>query len=110
MPVRDEVLDVLGEMMTENDLRIVNAAIGAARAMGDDRAIALLNGAPARHPDGRVRRDAKAAALRLGKSKDRTDEVARLSDGLEEMRKQNAKLMDRVDALESARKGTAAAE
>ncbi len=98
---RDGILDTLADLATETDLRLVTAAIDALRTMGDARGIPILTGAPARHPDGRVRRDAKDAALRLGKTAGRTTEVARLSDELERLRKQNGALLDRMEKLEA---------
>jgi len=101
MPHPEGILETLADLAAESDLRLVTAAIDACRTMGDERAIALLRGAPARHPDGRVRRDAKDAALRLGKAAGRTTEVARLSDEVERLRKQNGTLVDRMEKLET---------
>lgn len=101
MSRREAVLETLADRCEETDLRIVIAAAAALRTMGDPRGIAILGGAPARHPDGRVRREAKAAALRLGQSGERSTEVARLADEVEKLRKQSGTLLDRMEKLEA---------
>jgi HEAT repeat protein len=97
---REAVLETLADRCEESDLRIVIAAAAALRTIGDPRGIAMLGGAPARHPDGRVRREAKAASLRLGTSEERSTEVSQLSDEVEKLRKQSTALLDRMEKLE----------
>ena len=101
MVARDAIVEILGELAGESDLRIVTAAIEALRTMGDDRAIPILEGTPAHHPDGRVRRDARAAALRLRKSAGASTVEAKLGDEIEKLRKQQAALVDRLGKLEA---------
>ncbi len=101
MSRREAILETLADRCEEFDLRVVIAATAAMRTIGDPRGIPILGGAPARHPDGRVRREAKAAALRLGRSGERQTEVARLSDDVESLRKQGAALLDRMEKLEA---------
>ncbi|MDA1194486.1 MAG: M1 family aminopeptidase [Planctomycetota bacterium] len=100
MAVHDGILDTLADLSTEVDLRLVNAAIEAMLTIGDPAALRALEGAPARHPDGRVRREAKSAALRLRKGAGATADAARLADDLEALRKKHAQLMERVEKLE----------
>ncbi len=97
---QDSVLETLEGLAGEFDLRIVIASIAAMRAIGNPKAIALLGGAPARHPDGRVRREAKAAALRLGKADAGSTAAARVADDLEALRTKHAALLERVEKLE----------
>ncbi len=101
MALREPILETLADRSEESDLRIVISAAAALRAIGDPRGVGILAGAPARHPDGRVRREAKAASLRLGKAGGRAPEVARMSDDLEKLRKQNATLIGRMEKLEA---------
>ena len=96
------VRDTSTDVAQETDLRIVIAATAAMRSIGDPAAIGILQGAPARHPDGRVRREAKAAALRLRKSGGTSTQAAKLADELETLRTAHAALLQRVEKLEDA--------
>ena len=98
---RDAILETLGDLLAESDLRIVSAAIGALRTLGDPAGIPLLGDAPMRHPDGRIHRAAKTAAARLRKANARGEEVSRLADDVDTMRKSHGDLVARVSALES---------
>ena len=102
MTHHDAILETLADVAAETDLRIVISATAAMRAIGDPAAIAILEDAPARHPDGRVRREAKAAVLRLRKSGGTSTEVAKLTDDLETLRTAQAALLQRVEKLEGA--------
>ncbi len=102
MTHHDAILETLADVAAETDLRIVISATAAMRAIGDPAAIAILEDAPARHPDGRVRREAKAAVLRLRKSGGTSTEVAKLTDDLETLRSQHAALLQRVEKLEGS--------
>ena len=104
---RDAILETLGDLLTESDLRIVSAAIGALRVLGDPAAIPLLGDAPMRHPDGRIHRAAKTAAARLRKANSRAEEVGRLADDVDGMRKAHGELVARVAALEEQMKAKA---
>lgn len=101
MAVREPVLEALAELLTDPDFRVVMSTIAALRHLGDDRGIGVLHGAPALHADGRVKRAVRAAVMRLRKSSERSNEVSRLSDDLETMRKQNAELLERMSKLEA---------
>jgi hypothetical protein len=76
------------------------AAIGALRALGDDRAIPALRRAAAQATDGRVRRACRAAVRRLEQRAERAPETAKLQDAVESLRGEVAKLLDRVQRLE----------
>ena len=102
MTHHDGILETLADVAQETDLRIVIAATAAMRSIGDPAAIGILQGAPARHPDGRVRREAKAAALRLRKSGGTSTQAAKLADELETLRTAHAALLQRVEKLEDA--------
>ena len=100
MTHHDAILETLADVAAETDLRIVISATAAMRAINDPAAIAILEDAPARHPDGRVRREAKAAVLRLRKGGGTSTEVAKLSDDLQKLRTEHASLLQRVEKLE----------
>ena len=97
----DGILDTLADVAVETDLRIVIATIAALRSLGNPAAIAILEGAPARHPDGRVRREAKAVVLRLRKAGGDSTAASKISADLEKLRGQHAALAQRVEKLES---------
>jgi len=103
MTQHDAILETLADVAVETDLRIVISAAAALRTIGDPAGIAILDGAPARHPDGRVRREAKAAVLRLRKSGGTSTESAKLAEELEELRTKHAALAQRVEKLEGGR-------
>ncbi len=102
MERRDGVFDVLSDLASESDFRIVAAAIAALRGIGDPRAIAILAGAPMHHPDGRVPRAARAAIGRLKKAKGASGELKELNKELAAMRERNADLERRLQRLELA--------
>jgi HEAT repeat protein len=76
-------------------------AVQALESLGDPAAAGALDGLAARALDGRVRRSARVAAIRLRKRGERQPEVAGLSDEVERLRKQNADLLARMERLES---------
>ena len=104
MERRDDVFDVLSDLSSESDFRIVAAAIAALRGIGDPRAIAVLSGAPMHHPDGRVPRAARAAIGRLKKSKGAPGELKELNKEVASLRERNADLERRLQALELGQK------
>jgi aminopeptidase N len=98
---RDAVREALVDLLTDASFPVVMAAIGALRTLGDDRAIGALYGLADSGSDGRIRRAAQVAAQRIGKGLERTREVAKLSDDLEQVRKTNHDLLSRLERLET---------
>ncbi len=105
MVVKDPALETLGDLLHETDVRIVVGACQALRRLGDERAIALLQGAPPAHPDGRVHRQAAVAVERLRKGRERSSEVAGLADELARLQKAMAEQRERLERLERGAAG-----
>ncbi len=97
---REAVREALVELLSDPSFPVVMAAIAALRALGDERALGALHAAAESGADGRVRRAAQIAAARIAKGAERTKEVARLSDDLEQMRRSNHDLLTRLERLE----------
>ncbi len=98
---RDAILETLADLADEGEFRVVLGVCSALRALGDAGGIAILEGPLARHTDGIVLRYARAAAFRLRKGAGDGTQVARLSDEVEKLRKQNAELVERMEKLEA---------
>jgi aminopeptidase N len=99
---REEVRDVLENLLDDPWFRAQVAVPGALGALGDAAAIGPLERARDRALDGRVRRRASEAIRRLAKGKHREEEVKQLRDDLDKLREENGKLRDRLDKLEAA--------
>jgi HEAT repeat protein len=100
--VRDRIREALEPRVDDRDFRVQMAAIAALRALGDERALPALRRAAAQATDGRVRRACRAACRRLEQRAERAPELAKLADGVEALRGEVAKLLDRVQRLEGA--------
>jgi aminopeptidase N len=98
---REAVREALQELLRDPSFPVVMAAIGALRVLGDERALGALHALAESGADGRVRRAALVAAGRLGRGAERTQEVARLSDDLDKVRRANHDLLARLDRLEA---------
>ncbi|HVG93492.1 MAG TPA: M1 family aminopeptidase [Planctomycetota bacterium] len=98
--VRDRIREALEQRIDDRDFRVQMAAIAALRALGDERALPALRRAAAQATDGRVRRGCRAACRRLEQRAERAPELAKLADGVEALRGEVAKLLDRVQRLE----------
>lgn len=107
--VRDAIRERLEAGVDDRDFRVQMTSIASLRMLGDERAIPALRRASEQALDGRVRRASRATARRLEQRADRATEVARLSDSVESLRRQNADVLARLQKLE-ARLGSKPAE
>lgn len=101
--VRDAIREALEAGIDDRDFRVQMASIAALRALGDERAVPALARGAEQATDGRVKRACRGAIARLGKRAERTTEVARLSDAVETLRREVARLADEVRRAEAAR-------
>lgn len=106
---REAVRDALVDLLQDASFPVVMSAIAALRALGDERALGALHALAESGADGRVRRAALVAAGRIGRGLERTKEVARLSDDLDQMRRANHDLLARLDRIEARVTGKGAA-
>ncbi len=104
LTVRTPILEALSDLLRDGDFRLVMASIQALRQLGDEDGIGVLGTAPMAHADGRVRRAARVAASRIRKGGTRNTELARISDEVEKMRKENAELRSRLDQMDASQK------
>ena len=107
MVSRDAIRERLEERIDDRDFRVQMAAIGALRALGDERAVEALRRGADQAGDGRVKRACRGAARRLEQRADRTTETARLSDVVESLRRDVAGLVDRLQKTEARQGGGA---
>jgi aminopeptidase N len=93
-------VDLLAPYARETFFRTRMNLIGAFRALGDDRAIPLLEGVASGRGDGRVRRAAREAIAAIRKGRDRMDDVRKIREDLDKLTEENRRLRDRVERLE----------
>jgi aminopeptidase N len=75
------------------------SAYTAAEALGDARLLGELDRASVRETDGRLRRSAAEAAIRVRESQSAPAELARLRTELDELRDDHRKMRERLDEL-----------
>jgi len=98
--VRTPALERLVEMLNEPGFRAQLAAIGGLATLGDDRAIGALSRVHRSAPDGRTRRTAYEALVRIRRGRSTEEGLEGLRRELETLREQNATLRGRIDKLE----------
>ena len=98
---RRSVIEALDLMLDDRQFLVALAAIAAAESLGDARLLAPLERLAATGADGRVRRDAAEAIVRIRESTTVPAQVETLRSDLENLRTENQKLAERVAALDS---------
>ncbi|MEX2081446.1 MAG: HEAT repeat domain-containing protein, partial [Dehalococcoidia bacterium] len=93
--------------LDDPDFRVRIAAANGLKTLKDPDYASQVERMADRELDGRGIRVAREAASALRKGRDTTDEVKKLRDQFEELREENAKLRNRLEKVESARKPAA---
>jgi aminopeptidase N len=104
---REEVARVAAAGLRDPLYFVRRGAIRALELMGDEAAIPALQATADRDVEGAVRYEARVAIHNIREGLTREHDVAAIRDDLEAMRRANRELRDRVDRLESSRKGKA---
>jgi len=96
------VRERLESMLATGGFRIRNAAIAALGALKDPESLAALGRVHKTDPDGRTRRMAYEAMVKVRKGREPGDAVGALQQRLDKLAEENADLRDRLDRLERA--------
>ncbi len=99
-PARRRVQERLIEMLQEPGFRPQLSAIQALGTCGDRDALGPLDRIHRSAPDGRTRRTAYEAALRIRQAPGERRAIETLRREMEALKEQNAKLLERLDKLE----------
>ena len=75
------------------------SAYAAAERLADARLLPALDRLAATETDGRLRRDAAEAAIRIREEQTKPAELARLRDEVDRLRTESQTLRERIDAL-----------
>jgi aminopeptidase N len=96
---RTEAVDAIERALADSAYLVRVAAYGAAERLGDARLLPVLDRLAVSESDGRLRRDATEAAMRIREDQRKPAELARLREDLDKLRDESRTLRERLDAL-----------
>lgn len=99
---RTQVVDVLTGLLDDPMFLVQLAAIGAAEALEDQRALSALDRLSSSAFDGRVRRDAMEAAMRIREAQKVPSQVSAMRTDIDLLREEQRKLQEKIEALSRA--------
>jgi aminopeptidase N len=98
---RARIVDAIVELLDDPMFLVQLAAIAAAEALQDVRALAALDRLATIGFDGRVRRDAAEAAIRIREAQKVPSQVSALRSDLDTLREEQRTLQDKIDKVEA---------
>ena len=98
-PERARIVDAILQLLDDPMFLVQLAAIGAAEALGDERALPALERLASTGFDGRVRRDAAEAAIRIREAQKVPPQVSALRSDLDTLREEQRTLQEKIEAL-----------
>ncbi len=96
---RTRVVEAIRPSFNDTRYFIRLSAIAAAEALGDARLLGELDRSAVREIDGRLRRSAAEAAIRVREAQSAPAELARLRTELDDLRDEHRKMRERLDEL-----------
>jgi aminopeptidase N len=96
---RTRVVDELEERLDDKNFLVALDAVAAAETLGDARFLPSLDRLSQQAFDGRLRRDAMEAAIRIRKGAKVPTQVTALRDDISELREEQRKLQEKIEAL-----------
>ena len=99
---RTEALQVVIEHFDDDMFMVARAALHGAETLGDVRALAALERVAAGGFDGRIRRDAAEAALRVREAQKVPAQVNGLRTDVDALREEQRRLQEKIEALSRA--------
>jgi aminopeptidase N len=96
---RTNAVDALERHLNDESFSVALHAIEAAESLGDARLIGALERTAATAVDGRLRRHAAEAAIRIRKESKTPSQVTMLRDDIDELRQQQRRLQEQIEAL-----------
>ncbi len=98
---RARIVDAIVELLDDPMFLVQLAAIGAAERLEDPRALGPLDRLAQNGFDGRVRRDAAEAAIRIREAQKVPSQVSALRSDLDTLREEQRTLQDQIDKIEA---------
>jgi aminopeptidase N len=95
---RTTAVEAIDQALRDRAYLVRMSAFAAAEKLGDARLLPSLDALAASEADGRLRRDAAEAALRIREDQSKPAEVVRLREELDRLRAETAALRERLDA------------
>lgn len=100
--VRTQAVDAVGRTLVDSDAShylVRMAAYGAAEALADARLLPAIDRLAGSEVDGRMRRHAAEAAIRIREAQSKPAELARLREEVDRLRADSEALRERLDGL-----------
>jgi aminopeptidase N len=96
---RTRVAEAIEQHLDDQSFLVAMDAIAAAETLGDQRFLPALDRLTQQAFDGRMRRDAAEAAIRIRKGAKVPTQVTALRDDINELREEQRKLQEKIEAL-----------
>ncbi len=93
---RTRVVDELEQRLDDESFPVAVEAIATAETLGDARLLSALDRLATQAFDGRLRRDAMEAAIRIRKGAKVPAQVTALRDDIDELRQEQRRLQDQI--------------
>ena len=98
--VRARAVDAVERALDDPGYLVRVSAYGAAETLADARLLPALDRLAVAEDDGRLRRDAAEAAIRVREAASKPAEIARVREEMDRLREETRALRERLDALE----------
>lgn len=99
-PERSRIVDAIVQLLDDPMFLVQLAAIAAAESLEDARALPALDRLASSGFDGRIRRDAAEAAIRVREAQKVPSQVSALRSDLDTLREEQRTLQEKVEALQ----------
>jgi len=96
---RVRAVEALDERLDDPSFQVQIAALGAAESLGDARLLGTLDRLSYSAFDGRVRRDAMEAAIRVREAAKVPGQVSAMRGDIDELREEQRKLQEKIETL-----------
>ncbi len=97
---RTRVVDELERRLDDSSFLVAIDAVNSAESLGDARLLTALDRLALAADDGRMRRDAMEAAIRIRKGEKVPPQVRGLREDIDELREDQRRLQEKIEALE----------
>ncbi|MGA7284427.1 MAG: HEAT repeat domain-containing protein, partial [Candidatus Cybelea sp.] len=97
--VRTAAIDALEQLIGDETFLVAISAIAAAESLGDVRLLPALERIAEQGFDGRMRRDATEAAIRIRKNSKVPTQVKILRDDIDELRAEQRRLQEKIETI-----------
>ena len=102
---RSRIVDAVVQLLDDPMFLVQLAAIAAAESLEDARALPSLDRLASSGFDGRIRRDAAEAAIRIREAQKVPSQVSALRSDLDSLREEQRTLQEKIEKVEALQKG-----